>query len=160
MELKLKPKLKMWETSMTYRVHGVKILAALPRWLAMPNLWAKKEPTLLASVAMISRAINISILIHIQSNKSGYWFPEYMYNIRTRKQNTYLYRHCLSFVFQTKIFDFQKFNMSKVKLVKVGDIYILEVPGLAEKRPSLLRGKYVNVSRNSVRCSIRIFKSI
>lgn len=31
--------------------------------------------------------------------------------------------------------------MSGVKIEKNENVYVLEVPGLAEKRPSLLRGK-------------------
>ncbi|XP_060805103.1 uncharacterized protein LOC106136235 [Amyelois transitella] len=37
----------------------------------------------------------------------------------------------------------RKYNMTKVKLQKEGVFYMLEIPGLAEKRPSLLRGDRV-----------------
>ncbi|CAK1552284.1 unnamed protein product [Leptosia nina] len=37
----------------------------------------------------------------------------------------------------------RKYNMSDVKIGRKGEFYLLEVPGLAEKRPSLLRGDRV-----------------
>ncbi|XP_034833904.1 putative helicase MOV-10 [Maniola hyperantus] len=39
----------------------------------------------------------------------------------------------------------RKYNMSGVKIEKNGNVYLLEVPGLAEKRPSLLRGDRVYI---------------
>lgn len=41
------------------------------------------------------------------------------------------------------VFFFQRYNMPGVTLTKDCNEYILEVPGLAEKRPSLLRGKFI-----------------
>lgn len=44
--------------------------------------------------------------------------------------------------FSNKVFFnlLQKYNMSAVSLEYKNKLFVLEVPGLAEKRPSLLRG--------------------
>ncbi|XP_063539362.1 RNA helicase Mov10l1-like [Cydia strobilella] len=43
----------------------------------------------------------------------------------------------------------RKYNMTAVTLEKKGDVYLLEVPGLAENRPSLLRGDKVYIKLNN-----------
>ncbi|KAG9084862.1 hypothetical protein FRC06_003865 [Ceratobasidium sp. 370] len=49
---------------------------------------------------------------------------------------------------QAKI-DLSKFHMDDVTLVRRGSLYELEVPGLAEKRPSVLTGDRINVHPQS-----------
>ncbi|KAG9074399.1 hypothetical protein FS749_014055, partial [Ceratobasidium sp. UAMH 11750] len=49
---------------------------------------------------------------------------------------------------QAKI-DLSKFHMDDVTLVRQGSLYGLEVPGLAEKRPSVLTGDRINVHPHS-----------
>ncbi|XP_053613519.1 putative helicase mov-10-B.1 isoform X2 [Plodia interpunctella] len=60
------------------------------------------------------------------------------------KENYMIYFHHLLWWEEViERINLRKYNMTMVKLEKVGDLYMLEVPGLAEKRPSLLRGDRV-----------------
>lgn len=42
--------------------------------------------------------------------------------------------------------ELKEYSMSGVTLKRNGDLLVLEVPGLAESRPSLYTGRFVNVS--------------